>query len=105
VRTSTEGKPQAGISFLLIDMKTPGITVSPLVNMLGFHEFNEVFLDNVRVPKENMVGEKNRGWYTLAAALNFERSVVYIPAANRRVIEELVSYARKTFWDGGVVGR
>jgi alkylation response protein AidB-like acyl-CoA dehydrogenase len=102
-RTDRDAPKHKGISMFIIDMKTPGITVSPLVNMLGFHEFNEVFLDNVRVPKENMVGEKNRGWYTLAAALNFERSVVYIPAANRRFIEDLVSYARKTSWDGEVL--
>jgi len=102
-RTDRDAPKHKGISMFIIDMKTPGITVKPLINMLGFHEFNEVFLDNVRVPKENMVGEKNRGWYTLAAALNFERSVVYIPAANRRFIEELVRYARKTPWGGGVL--
>lgn len=102
-RTDRDAPKHKGISMFIIDMKTPGITVKPLINMLGFHEFNEVFLDNVRVPKENMVGEKNRGWYTLAAALNFERSVVYIPAANRRFIEGLVSYARKTPWGGGVL--
>ncbi len=102
-RTDRDAPKHKGISMFIIDMKTPGITVKPLINMLGFHEFNEVFLDNVRVPKENMVGEKNRGWYTLIAALNFERSVVYIPAANRRIIEDLVSYARETPWDGGVL--
>ena len=102
-RTDRDAPKHKGISMFIIDMKTPGIIVKPLINMLGFHEFNEVFLDNVRVPKENMVGEKNRGWYTLAAALNFERSVVYIPAANRRFIEGLVSYAKKTPWDGGVL--
>lgn len=102
-RTDRDAPKHKGISMFIVDMKTPGITVKPLINMLGFHEFNEVFLDNVRVPKENMVGEKNRGWYTLAAALNFERSVVYIPAANRRFIEGLVSYARKTPWGGGVL--
>lgn len=102
-RTDRDAPKHKGISMFVVDMKAPGVTVRPLVNMLGFHEFNEVFFDNVRVPKENMVGEKNRGWYTLAAALNFERSVVYIPAANRRVIEILVSYARETPWDGGVL--
>ena len=102
-RTDPDAPKHKGISMFIVDMKTPGITVSPLVNMLGFHEFNEVFLDDVRVPRENMVGEKNRGWYTLAAALNFERSVVYIPAANRRFIEDLVGYARETPWDKGVL--
>ncbi|MCK5653823.1 MAG: acyl-CoA dehydrogenase family protein [Dehalococcoidia bacterium] len=102
-RTDRDAPKHKGISMFVVDMKMPGVTVRPLINMLGFHEFNEVFFDNVRVPKENMVGEKNRGWYTLAAALNFERSVVYIPAANRRVIEILVSYARETPWEGGVL--
>ena len=102
-RTDRDAPKHKGISMFVVDMKMPGVTVRPLINMLGFHEFNEVFFDNVCVPKENMVGEKNRGWYTLAAALNFERSVVYIPAANRRVIEILVSYARETPWEGGVL--
>lgn len=102
-RTDRDAPKHKGISMFVVDMKMPGVIVRPLINMLGFHEFNEVFFDNVRVPKENMVGEKNRGWYTLAAALNFERSVVYIPAANRRVIEILVSYARETPWEGGVL--
>ncbi|MBA7675046.1 Acyl-CoA dehydrogenase FadE26 [subsurface metagenome] len=102
-RTDRDVPKHKGISMFIVDMKTPGITVRPLVNMLGFHEFNEVFFDNVRIPTENMVGEKNRGWYTLIAALNFERSVVYIPAANRRLIKELVSYARETPWEGGVL--
>jgi len=102
-RTDRDAPKHKGISMFVVDMKTPGVTVRPLVNMLGFHEFNEVFFDNVHIPKENMVGEENRGWYTLIAALNFERSVVYIPAANRRLIEELVSYARETPWEGGVL--
>jgi alkylation response protein AidB-like acyl-CoA dehydrogenase len=102
-RTDRDAPKHKGISMFVVDMKTPGITVRPLVNMLGFHEFNEVFFDNVHIPKENMVGEKNRGWYTLIAALNFERSVVYIPAANRRLIEILVSYARETPGEGGML--
>jgi alkylation response protein AidB-like acyl-CoA dehydrogenase len=62
VRTSTEGKKQAGISFLLIDLATPGITIRPIISIDGGHELNEVFFEDVRVPAENLVGEENMGW-------------------------------------------
>lgn len=62
VRTDPAAKKQAGISFILIDMKTPGITVRPIITLEGRHEVNEVFFDDVRVPVENCVGEENRGW-------------------------------------------
>ena len=61
VRTQGEGRPQEGISFLLIDMKTPGITVRPIITIEGEHEVNDIFFDNVRVPMGNRVGEENRG--------------------------------------------
>ena len=73
VRTSTEGKVQQGISFLLIDMATPGITVEPIINLEGSHELNQVFFDNVRVPKENRVGKENDGWSVAKYLLQFER--------------------------------
>jgi acyl-CoA dehydrogenase len=73
VRTSSEGKMQAGISFLLIDMTSPGITVEPIINIAGVHELNQVFFDNVRVPKENRVGEENDGWSVAKYLLEFER--------------------------------
>src|SRR5690606_15535873 len=62
VRTDPEAKQQEGISFLLIDMKTPGITVRPIITMDGSHEVNEVFLEDVKVPAENLIGEENKGW-------------------------------------------
>ena len=62
VRTSGEGKPQEGISFLLIDMKSPGVTVRPIVTIGGKHEVNDVFFDDVRVPAANRVGKENKGW-------------------------------------------
>ena len=74
VRTDTSGKPQAGISFLLIDMASPGITVRPIVSLSGDHELNEVFFDNVRVPQTNRVGAENQGWTVAKALLDFERS-------------------------------
>lgn len=62
VRTSSEGKKQQGISFLLIDMKTPGITVRPIIAITRGHHLNEVFFDNVRVPRANLIGEEGKGW-------------------------------------------
>lgn len=73
VRTNTEGKPQHGISFLLIDMDTPGITVEPIITMAGEHEVNQVFFDNVRVPQSNRIGEENKGWTYAKYLLEFER--------------------------------
>src|SRR6478672_5104548 len=73
VRTSSEGKRQEGITFLLIDLDTPGITIRPIIGNGGDHEFNEVFFDNVRVPKENRVGEENKGWDVAKYLLEFER--------------------------------
>ena len=73
-----------------IKMDTPGIQVRPLVNMAGTHEFNEVFFDNVRIPAAQMVGEENRGWYSLAVALDFERSSIGATSAARRAVEDIV---------------
>jgi alkylation response protein AidB-like acyl-CoA dehydrogenase len=74
VRTDTEVKPQRGISFLLIDMKTPGITVRPIITMDGAHEVNEVWFENVRVPVDNRVGEENAGWTYAKFLLGHERT-------------------------------
>ena len=74
VRTSAEGKKQDGISFLLIDMKTPGITVRPIITLDGEHEVNEVWLENVEVPVENLVGEEGRGWTYAKFLLSHERT-------------------------------
>ncbi|WP_293907381.1 acyl-CoA dehydrogenase family protein [Phenylobacterium sp.] len=73
VRTGREGKPQAGITFLLLDMATPSLEVKPIVTLAGEHEVNQVFFDNVRVPKANRVGEENQGWTVAKYLLEFER--------------------------------
>lgn len=73
VRTNDNGKPQQGITFLLMDMDTPGITVEPILFASGTHEVNQVFFDNVRVPKRNIVGEENQGWTVAKYLLEFER--------------------------------
>lgn len=74
VRTDPAAKPQAGISFLLIDMNTPGISVRPIITLDGAHEVNEVFFDNVRVPVENLVGAENDGWTCAKYLLTHERT-------------------------------
>jgi len=73
VRTATEGKPQAGITFLLTPMDAPGITVQPIISISGEHEVNQVFFDDVRIPVANRVGEENQGWTVAKALLEFER--------------------------------
>ncbi len=73
VRTDDGGKPQAGITFLLLDMDTPGITVEPILFASGTHEVNQVFFDDVRVPVANRVGEENQGWAVAKYLLEFER--------------------------------
>jgi alkylation response protein AidB-like acyl-CoA dehydrogenase len=79
VRTSSEGKPQAGISFVLIDMATPGLKVDPIISLAGEHELNQVFFDNVRVPISNRLGEENDGWSVAKYLLTFERGGRYAP--------------------------
>jgi alkylation response protein AidB-like acyl-CoA dehydrogenase len=73
VRTNTEVKKQAGISFLLIKMDSPGITVKPVITLAGDHEVNQVYFDNVRVPIHNLVGPENEGWNVAKYLLEFER--------------------------------
>ena len=73
VRTRFEGKPQQGITFLLLDMATPGITVKPIITLAGDHEVNQVFFDDVSVPQSGRVGEENKGWTVAKYLLEFER--------------------------------
>ena len=74
VRTSSEARPQLGISFLLIDMKTPGVSVRPIITVEGEHEINDIFFDNVKVPLQNRVGEENKGWTYAKFLLGHERT-------------------------------
>ncbi|NOQ43901.1 MAG: acyl-CoA dehydrogenase [Dehalococcoidia bacterium] len=94
-------KKHHGISLLLVDMKTPGITVRPLLNMAGHLFFNEVFFDNVHVPKRNLIGEENRGWYYTMIAMAFERTMgVVFAAGAQRLLDELVGFAKGTIVNG-----
>lgn len=99
-RTNPDAPKHRGISYFLLDMKAPGITIRPLVNMLGDHEFNEVFFEDVRVPAANMMGEENRGWYVAATLLDFERSGVTYSATAQRTIEEMTNWAKESVPNG-----
>ncbi len=94
VRTSSEGKPQTGISFLLIDMKSPGITVRPIITLDGEHEVNEVFFDNVEVPAENLIGEENKGWTYAKHLLAHERTNIADVNRAKRELERLKRIAK-----------
>ena len=94
VRTSNEGKPQTGISFLLIDMKSPGITVRPIITLDGEHEVNEVWFDNVEVPAENLIGEENKGWTYAKHLLSHERTNIADVNRAKRELERLKRIAK-----------
>jgi alkylation response protein AidB-like acyl-CoA dehydrogenase len=93
-RTDPNAPKHKGMSMFTVKMDSPGIQVRPLVNMTGNHEFNEVFFDNVRVPASQMVGEENRGWYTLAVALDFERSSIGSTSGARRSIDDFIALVK-----------
>ncbi len=97
-RTDPDAPKHKGISVFLVPMKAPGITVQPLINMAGQHGFNQVFFDNVRIPKDYLVGEVNRGWYQVAVALDFERSSISGVARSQRLWEDLIGFARQERW-------
>src|SRR5207244_383123 len=94
-RTDPEAPKHKGITTFVLDMKSPGVSVQPLTNIPGQHSFNQVFFDNVRIPKENLVGELNRGWYQVAVALDFERSGIQAYAGGRRQMEQYTQFARE----------
>jgi alkylation response protein AidB-like acyl-CoA dehydrogenase len=99
-RTDTEAPKHRGISFILVDMKTLGMEVRPIINMAGGHEFNQVIFNNVRVPRGNVVGEENRGWYVAVTLLDFERSGIDYSAMAFRLLDEIREYARETHRHG-----
>jgi alkylation response protein AidB-like acyl-CoA dehydrogenase len=100
VRTSSDGKPQTGISFLLIDMKSPGITVRPIVLLDGEPEVNEVFFDNVEVPAENLIGEENKGWTYAKHLLSHERTNIADVNRAKRELERLKRITKaEGLWD------
>ncbi|MEM7300409.1 MAG: acyl-CoA dehydrogenase family protein [Pseudomonadota bacterium] len=100
VRTSSEGKQQEGISFLLIDMDTPGVEVRPILLLNGEHEVNEVFFDNVKVPVENLVGEENKGWTYAKFLLLHERTGIAGVGFSMAGLDHLKEIAKDQKVDG-----
>jgi alkylation response protein AidB-like acyl-CoA dehydrogenase len=103
VRTDPAAPKHKGISFFLVDMKTPGITVQPIINMADVHSFNQVFFEDVRVPKSALLGQENQGWYIGAMTLDFERSSLVAAAVSmaKRGLDDLVQYCKETKVNGG----
>jgi alkylation response protein AidB-like acyl-CoA dehydrogenase len=99
-RTDPDAPKHKGISYFLVDMKSPGVTVRPLITLAGTATFNEVFFDNVRVPAKNLVGEENRGWYIGTTTLDFERSSIGSAVGLRQQVEAMIKFAKDHAEDG-----
>ena len=99
-RTDPDAPKHRGITYFLLEMDTPGISIRPLITMANHHAFNEVTFDNVRVPRENILGELNRGWYVAVSALDFERSAIEFPAGAKKVLDDLIEYSKETTLNG-----
>jgi alkylation response protein AidB-like acyl-CoA dehydrogenase len=106
VRTDPSAPKHRGITYLAMQLRdekgvyTPGVTLRPLYDMLGRRRWNEVFMDEVRVPKRNMIGELNRGWYAAMTTLNFERTGVDGPARHIGVLDRFIALMRKVKLNG-----
>ena len=99
-RTNPEERRHRGLTYFLLNLRTPGVTIRPIPDMGGELTFNEIFFDDVRIPKRNMVGEKDRGWYITLATMNFERSGAGALAAARKAVEGLAQFAKEAKVDG-----
>jgi alkylation response protein AidB-like acyl-CoA dehydrogenase len=99
-RSDPDAPKHKGISYFILDMRSPGIEIRPLVNMAGNHDFNEVFFDNVRVPKENLIGEENRGWYVGTTTLDFERSGIATSVSHGLMVRDLADFVRENRSEG-----
>lgn len=99
-RTRAEGRPQEGISFLLVPLDSPGVTVRPILSMSGEHEVNQIFFDGVRTPASNLVGEENAGWSIAKTLLEFERGGPFACARAMRVLPLIEALAQEQRMDG-----
>jgi alkylation response protein AidB-like acyl-CoA dehydrogenase len=95
-RTDPDAPKHRGISMLLMNLKSPGVSIQPLVDMSGNHVFNQEFFDNVRVPVKNRVGEENRGWYVGATLLDFERSNIGAAIGLRHTVNDVVKFVTES---------
>lgn len=101
VRTGPQEPKHKGISLLMVDLQTPGVTVRPLIDMSGRYHLSEVFYDDVHVPRSNLIGEENRGWYHIMLSLDFERTAgVTMAAGLRRTLDDLIEFVKETKING-----
>jgi alkylation response protein AidB-like acyl-CoA dehydrogenase len=107
VRTDTDAPKHRGISYLLVDMHTAGITVRPLKQITGHAEFNETFFDNVRVPRENLIGEINNGWRIAMTTLTYERGIssLAVQVRVKQHLDAMIDYAKQTRHNGDVLSK
>jgi alkylation response protein AidB-like acyl-CoA dehydrogenase len=105
VRTDLNAPKHKALSEFIVDMKTPGITVRPIINMAGVHSFNEIFFEDVKVPKENLVGPKNRGFYQLMAQVDYERAGLERLMQNYPLFKNLVEYVKKEKRNGNPLSK
>jgi alkylation response protein AidB-like acyl-CoA dehydrogenase len=107
VRTDTEAPKHRGITYLLVDMHSPGITIRPLEQITGHAEFNETFFDNVRVPRKNIIGEINEGWRTAMTTLTYERGISSLATQVRikQHLDAMIGYARQTQRNGQTLSK
>ena len=101
-RTDPDAPKHKGLSYFIVPMKTPGITVRPLFNMADTHEFNEVFFEDVRLPAKCLVGEENRGWYMAATTLDIERSSIGSAVGQQHNVEDLIRFSQENSNNGVV---
>ncbi len=101
VRTDPQAPKHRGISYLLVDMRSPGVSINPIIQMTGKADYYEVYFDNVRVPKSNRVGKENEGWHVALTTLAFERSAIgsYV-VESREILRRLVEFAKETKRNG-----
>jgi len=95
-RTDPDAPKHKGISYFMLDMKSPGITVLPLINIGNIHHFNQTYFDNVKIPKENLLGEKNKGFYYMIEALAYERGMYWMPGQLKRGLNLFLKYAKES---------
>ena len=95
-RTDPDLPRHKGLSLIIVDLKSPGITIKPIIDIAGFHITNQIFYDDVHVPVTNLVGEENQGWYCVMQALSLERGSIANPGSSRRWLDLMVEYTSET---------
>jgi alkylation response protein AidB-like acyl-CoA dehydrogenase len=104
VKTDQDAPKHKSATLMIVDNMTPGISMNPIMNSMGIHSFNDVFFDDVRVPRKNVVGEINKGFYYVMLALQYERMLIGV-GGFRRLLEELIQYSKETKVNGEALAK